>query len=232
VAAGDVNGDGFNGIVVGSGIGRQATALIFDGRTALTTHTLLGRLNALSQPYEGGVVVAVADLNGDGFADITTGPETGLLSTINVFSGKGLALVNSWTVEAIYQGGATLAAGDINGDGVPNVVIGTGPGSQARVFVYDGATAFAGPRPPAGHSRIRARRVPGVPAWEHSSKAGRAGPPGRFPAGGGRSTTPWTARAGLSRPRSSWAAAEAPAAPEGGLTGAAGPTGFLPAEPR
>jgi Bacterial Ig-like domain (group 3)/FG-GAP-like repeat len=39
-----------------------------------------------------------------------------------------------------HTSGARIATGDVNGDGVPDRIIGTGPGTQARIRVLDGAT--------------------------------------------------------------------------------------------
>src|SRR5262249_46217205 len=41
---------------------------------------------------------------------------------------------------ATFTGGVRTASADINGDGVLDVIVGTGPGIQNRVQIYDGAT--------------------------------------------------------------------------------------------
>jgi hypothetical protein len=39
-----------------------------------------------------------------------------------------------------FSGGVRVAAGDINGDGVPDIIVGSGPGIAAGVRIFDGAS--------------------------------------------------------------------------------------------
>jgi hypothetical protein len=48
--------------------------------------------------------------------------------------------VNSFYPFPDFSGAIRTATGDINGDGVPDVVVGTGPGTVAAVRIFDGAT--------------------------------------------------------------------------------------------
>lgn len=65
VAVGDVNGDGKDEIIVGSGQGAIPRVRVFSGRGMLLSELRLG-----SQPIPSGLRVAATDVNGDGLADI------------------------------------------------------------------------------------------------------------------------------------------------------------------
>jgi len=84
----------------------------------------------------------IGDVGGDGVNDVTTsaptfsgnGPNAGRVYT---YSGRTGALLWSATGEAGYQLGIGIeAAGDVNADGIPDVIAGA-PGG-ARTFVYSG----------------------------------------------------------------------------------------------
>ncbi len=97
------------------------------------------------QPYEstfvGGVRVAIGDVSGDGTDDIVTGIGPGGGPRIRVFSGKDGAVVKDFfAYEESFRGGLFVAVGDINGDGVGDIITGTEVGGGPRVSAFDGKT--------------------------------------------------------------------------------------------
>ncbi len=148
VATGDVTGDGIEDIVVAASRGARPTVEVFDGRTLRK----LSSFDAYSATFNGGVSVAVADVDGDGRADIITGAGAGSAAHVKVFSGAGLpttqvgigstppAMRSFFAFDAGYRGGITVAGGDVNGDGHADIVVGTLAGSPPHVKVFSGAS--------------------------------------------------------------------------------------------
>jgi hypothetical protein len=138
VAAGDVNGDGRADIVVGAGDGNGSSpqVKVFSGADGVT---VLASFFAFDRGFTGGVRVAVGDVNGDGLADIITGAGPGG-SQITVYSGKDLSILKNFLpFGPNYTGGVYVAAGDVNGDGIDDIIVGAGTGSS-RVTVFNGNT--------------------------------------------------------------------------------------------
>ncbi len=148
VATGDVNGDGIEDVIVASGRGGKPIVEVYDGRTLRK----LGSFEAYSTTFTGGVSVAVADVNGDGRADIITGAGVGSAAQVKVFSGTTLfdaqgkiasappVIRNFFAFDTSFRGGVTVAAGDVNGDGKADIVVGKMAGSTPEVKVFSGAS--------------------------------------------------------------------------------------------
>lgn len=107
------------------------------------------RLNNNPYPgFTGDIRVALADINGDGTKDIITGPGPGGGPNIVVRSGvdPSVVLRNFNAYDPNYFGGVFVAAGDINGDGVPDII--TGPSmNSSNVRVFNGADVSGNPFP-------------------------------------------------------------------------------------
>jgi uncharacterized repeat protein (TIGR01451 family) len=139
VAVGDVNGDGVPDVVAAAGPGGGPNVRVFDGRTGLPLAGPLGNFLAYDRAFAGGVYVAVADVNGDGFADIVTGAGPGGGPHVKVFSGRDGSVLASFLAYARnFTGGVRVAAGDVNGDGFADIVTGAGPGGGPHVKAFDG----------------------------------------------------------------------------------------------
>ncbi len=92
VAGGDVNNDGNDDIVTGAGAGGGPHVKVFDGLTGGEIRSFF----AYPANFSGGVRVAAGDVNGDGFADIITGPGPGGGPHVKVFDGKTGSELNSF----------------------------------------------------------------------------------------------------------------------------------------
>ncbi|MBN9523642.1 FG-GAP repeat protein [bacterium] len=138
VASGDVNGDGIADLVVGAGPGGGPRVAVFDG---LTGNRIFDDFFAYEDTFRGGVTVAVGDVNQDGFGDLILGTGVGGAPRVRVLSGRDLSpLRDTFAYESSFRGGVSVAAGDVNGDGVPDLITSTGTGGGPRVVVLDGRT--------------------------------------------------------------------------------------------
>jgi hypothetical protein len=134
VAVGDIDGDGFGDIVIGPGKG-ATEVYIHRGKSDDQSNKKL----ILSSFSPGaGVRVATGDLDGDGLADIIATPATGASSrgAFLKFDGiKGeLALLEEF--DDIFDGpsgGVSVATGDLDGDGVTDIMAGQVTVNKAKM---------------------------------------------------------------------------------------------------
>jgi FG-GAP-like repeat/IPT/TIG domain len=135
VAVGDVTGDGTPDYVTAPGRGGGPNIRVWDGKTLALVRSFM----AYAPGFTRGVFVAAGDTNGDGFADIVTGTDAGGAPHVEVFSGRDGALLQSFFAYApTFTGGTRVAAGDVNGDGRADIIVGAGPGGGPHVVVFDG----------------------------------------------------------------------------------------------
>jgi hypothetical protein len=163
LATGSVTGPADSAVTVeffaSAGAGADGTG---EGQTYLTTITVdtdaagFGRFSVpLAVPADRPFVTATAtgaDGATSGFSDpkevspppvIVTGPGTGGGPVVQVFAADGGGLVRTiLAYEPTFRGETRVAAGDVTGDGVADIVTGAGPGGGPRVRVFDGATGL------------------------------------------------------------------------------------------
>jgi len=159
VAAGDVNGDGWDDIILAPDVGGAPHVRVLSGRTGWDLFSFF--------PYDpsflGGVRLASGDVNVDGQAEIITVPGPGGGPHVRVFSGAGLVELHSFFAYApSFVGGVYVAAGDINSDGRADIITSPGAGGGPHVRVFSGldllevASFFAYPPTFTGGVRVGA----------------------------------------------------------------------------
>ena len=158
--AGDINGDGYTDVIVGAPL--YDNGQTDEGRAFLYLGSASGLPSTPAWTAEGdqigaqfgGSVATAGDVNGDGNSDVIVGAvfyDNGQSDEgrgyLYLGSASGLATTAVWTVEGnqtnAYLGWSLAPAGDVNGDGYSDVIIGV-PGGGGPAHVYLGsATGLA-----------------------------------------------------------------------------------------
>lgn len=170
VASGDVNNDGQDDIITGAADGLAHVRVVDatqrdNGMPSgeIDAAALVGNFFAFGLGYSGGVNVASGDVNNDGFDDVIVGAANGI-AHVRVIDGSRLdsivgevasddLLADFFAFDTAYAGGVNVAAGDINGDGFDDIILGAATGlahvrivdaSQVSLVEGDGTIATAG----------------------------------------------------------------------------------------
>ncbi|MFT5434493.1 MAG: hypothetical protein ACI9OJ_005206, partial [Myxococcota bacterium] len=173
-SAGDVNGDGYADVIVGSklysvGVSGSGAAFVFHGSASGIADGGAGDADAVIDSGQldahlGESVAAAGDVNGDGYSDVIVGAPDWDLSgggtdqgLALVFHGSAtgvIALGNPGNADAVFEGAgpnseslgtSVSGAGDVNGDGYADVIIGSPGLSSGAVpgaaFVFLGGAS-------------------------------------------------------------------------------------------
>ncbi|MEO5673527.1 MAG: integrin alpha, partial [Chitinophagales bacterium] len=162
--AGDVNNDGYSDVIVGAplysnGQANEGRAFVYHGSAGglSTDASWTGESNQIGAFY-GYSVASAGDVNNDGYSDIIVGATTydnprrdeGRVYVYNGSAG-GVSSNNVWSPTSISSffanfGGSVSSAGDINGDGFSDVLIGAYSydnveTDEGKAYVYHGSSA-------------------------------------------------------------------------------------------
>ena len=175
-SAGDVNGDGFDDVIVGAlfanpnGKDSGSSYVVFGRASGFSAAMDLSSLNGsngfrldgeANRDYSGRSVSTAGDVNGDGFDDLIIGAY-GTSSSYVVF-GKASSFSAAMDLSSLdgsngfrldgaaddYSGGSVSNAGDVNGDGFDDVIVGApfvnsnGSYSGSSYVVFGQASGFS-----------------------------------------------------------------------------------------
>ncbi len=183
--AGDVNGDGYADVIVGAfgydaGQTNEGAAFVFlgsaSGVASGSPATAAAQLESdQADAYLGFSVAGAGDVNGDGYADVIVGAHLFDAGKTNegaafVFLGsaRGVASGNPTTAAAQLEsdqenaqlGRSVAGAGDVNGDGYADVIVGAfgydaGQTNEGAAFVFLGsARGVASGNPTTAAARV------------------------------------------------------------------------------
>jgi hypothetical protein len=208
-AAGDINGDGIDDLIIGAdgadpNGSRSGSSYVVFGRTTLFAATLaLASLDGstgfridgvAASDFSGDSVSAAGDINGDGIDDLIIGadgadPNGSRSGSSYVVFGRTtlfaatLALASldgstGFRIDGVaasdYSGASVSAAGDINGDGIDDLIIGAfgadpnGSYSGSSYVVFGRTTPFAATLALASLDGSTGVRIDGVAASDFS----------------------------------------------------------------
>jgi len=102
---------------------------------------LLLNFRAYPKRMTSGVRVATGDVTGDGAADVITAPGSKGRALVQVYSGvDGHRIRRFRAFVGNFHAGIYVAAGDVDGDGHADIIVGAGEGGRPLVRVFSGAT--------------------------------------------------------------------------------------------
>jgi hypothetical protein len=160
--AGDVNGDGYADVIVGSlyysnGQDYEGAAFVYLGSASGLSDTPAWKSEGDQVAANLSKVASAGDVNGDGYSDvIVAAPYYDARKTdagralVYLGSPSGLATTPAWTAEGNQNGerfgDSVASAGDVNGDGYSDVLVGAplhdnALKDQGRVLLYLGSAS-------------------------------------------------------------------------------------------
>jgi hypothetical protein len=138
--AGDVDGDGYDDLIVGTWSSGNGYVTLFSGASGLPLWTHPGSLSSQCFGYS---VAGGGDVDGDGLDDVLVGAphQGGSLGRVKILSG-----LTGVTIRTIYAssnglfGRSVASVGDVDGDAVPDIAVGDTSAGAGRISLHSAAT--------------------------------------------------------------------------------------------
>jgi lipoprotein-anchoring transpeptidase ErfK/SrfK len=130
-------------VMVGLFVGlatHPAEALTSKRASEIQIGTSSTKLPVLDGKYRNGLSIAAADVNGDGIDEFVVGAAPGGTPLVQVLDQSG-AVLSSWLAyDKSSRAGVHVAAGDLDADGLAEIVTGqlTGASPEVRVYTWNG----------------------------------------------------------------------------------------------
>jgi autotransporter-associated beta strand protein len=139
ISSGMANLGGINTsvLLVGAGPGANPLVRVFNS----VNGTLIKQFNAFSATYSGGINVAVSNPDTLGQSIAVVSARTG--SRVSAFDIDNPTItVANFEAFTTMMNGVSISVGDINGDGLNEIVVGTGSGTSPLVRTYTSSGVF------------------------------------------------------------------------------------------
>jgi len=135
VAVGDLNNDGWQEIYIAPSDGYPG---------ALKVYTRHGRkmrrdFYPFGESYTGGFYLGTGNIDGGPYYtdELLIGSGQGIQPKVSIYN-FNLDKIHEWLAyEYWFSGGVPVTGGDVNGDGIDEVIVGAGPGKKPVVRIFD-----------------------------------------------------------------------------------------------
>lgn len=94
-------------------------------------------IDVFNPAFRGGIRVAGGDVNGDGMEDIVVGAGPGGGPHVRIFNKQGEVIGQFFAYNKNFRGGVNVAVGDVDGDGVDEIIVGAGNGGGPHIRVFE-----------------------------------------------------------------------------------------------
>ncbi len=141
VAMGNIDADPESEMITGAGRGGGSHVRFFDDNDMLLNKDFM----AYNPKFQGGVELAMGDVDGDGTDEIITAPASQGSAHVRVIRANGTEMGGFYAYNPRFTGGIKVGAGDVDGDGNDEIITApsAGGGPHVRIFEADGTEVGA-----------------------------------------------------------------------------------------